>query len=317
MIGGRAVVVRVALIFSLIMISTIFSCQCHDDLCGSGRYRCSNFFDTSPRVHPVRYDFYNTSALFENGDLVVYSFFDELAAYSIPAICGSDSIKDVIFYNQHLGATNYSVYHTEYLPDPADFFNLVITPNKCCKLDTNFQMILEFGNGGPADENLVNAVSVAIDLQGISYITDVGDGSVKIYDAEGRFRGKWANLGRPVHVELFDDVVFILDTMAGCIGKYDMNGNHLGNIPGLADLHDFVSFGFTHDDGIWVIDQNGTRIVEVTISGQLKETKTGYYYQNTNYDFEAVICIEGQPGVFIVADRNANRLLSFSTGPID
>jgi hypothetical protein len=248
----------------------------------------------------------------------VYSVpYKEQVAYSITVICDSDSIKDIIFYNQMLAHTNYSTYHSEGLPVPNDFFILAITPNKCCKLDTNYQKIFEFGNLGPTDENLVNAVSVAIDLQGNSYIADIGDSSVKMYDATGRFQIRWANLGRPAHIELFDDVIFILDTMTGRISRYDMNGNHLGDIPGLSDFQDFVTFGFTYDGGIWVVDQHGTRISEVSFSGQLKEVKTGYCYEGVDYTFEYVTYIEGQPQVFIVADMGANRLLSFGTRPTD
>ena len=303
-------------IFSLLLVS----CQCHRDFCGSGRYRCSHFFDTSPNIHPIKYEGLNEAILFENGDLVRYDEdFRSQVKYSLSTICEVDSVRDVKFYNSLLTVINYSGQAPPHAtpPSPEEYFNVVIAPDRYFKLDTGFRVIGEFGNQGSPGQVLVNATSAAFDMQGNCYIADPGDSSLKIYDPNGRYLRRLENLGRPIHVKLFDDVIFVLDHRWGRVCRFSMAGDFLGELPGLWGFQDVIAFGFTYKDVIWVVDHGGTRIGEVEFSGDVQEIKTDYCHNDVGYSFQRVTDFDGIFNTFTIVDADANRVIAFSTGPTD
>lgn len=308
----KAVINKGALYYFIFLL-IFMSCRCNDRLCGAGRYRCSIFVETDPYIRPIKNDILNNLVLFENGMLIDYNFrFSDHDEIDLASICQSDSIRDFIYYNGHLNTIILSSRDSAGIPQPQDYFILVITPLKCCKLDTNFTLNFEFGFTGPPEENLIDATSCAIDIDGNSYIADRGDNSVKIFDIYGNFLTKWSNIGIPSRLKLFSNAMYILDSSADRIERYDMRGNYLGSQPGISQFSDITAFGFTYRDVIWIADMGGQRISELNISGQISEFKTGYCFNDVDYDFIDVFNIEGYVGVFEVMDRDANRLLAFS-----
>jgi hypothetical protein len=314
----RTIDLRVKLIVfgCLASLLMLFSCQCHDNLCGSGEYRCAIFFDTSPQVHPVESDILNNFILFENGILLTYNVdFGDRKLINIDSICGYDSTRDVIFYNENTESQIYTSPHQS--PSPSDYFTLIVLSNRCCKLDTNFNKISEFGVEGSPESILGDAVVGAIDLQGNCYIADRADSSIKVYDKNGDFFTRWPNIGIPVKIKLRDDVMYILDGSTDKIAKYTMAASYLGDQPGISGLSKIVAFGFTYKDMIWVADQDGTRLSRFSLSGKTMEVKTEYCHKDVNYSFGHISYIDGFLDVVELVDRDANRLLSFSRGAID
>jgi len=294
------------------------NCNCHDDLCGSGKYKCNYMFSTEEYGSPIKYDYRNHYTLFENGELIVFSdYFKDITQYSLSNLCENLTINDIAYYNNWLITRNHHSPDIDDTLTEEDYFIIVLTPTKAFKFDVEYNLLYGFGDSGSDNDRLINAVSIDIDLHGNSYIVDKTNSSVKTYDVNGLFRSKWSVTGIPTFIKIFDDNVYVLDKMTDTIKKYNFDGNFLGTILDGHSFNDVIAFSFESNNLLWVADLTGQRISQIDMQGTIKETKYDYCFNDITFQFIKIVSIDADVLLFFATDYESKYVLSFTTGPVD
>jgi DNA-binding beta-propeller fold protein YncE len=110
------------------------------------------------------------------------------------------------------------------------------------KFDPNGRFLAKWGGmadtRGQVDQRLGffwGPRDVALDSQGLVYVTDTGNKRVQVFDQEGRavraFGGEGSEPGRfkePVGLAIDSDVLYVADTWNGRIQRLDLQGSPLG-----------------------------------------------------------------------------------------
>jgi hypothetical protein len=301
------------LIYALLLSMPFLGCSCCDLGCGPGEYTGSIIETTEPRVHPIRFDNHEDFTLFVNGELTFRDWrAREIIVYPLGDICNSDSILDMAFYDDALVERNFSWNAYELQPAEEDQFYLALTPSKCCKLDSDFNLIAQFGNAGNGDSLLLNAISVDVNYRGNIYIVDASDGSLKAFDSEGAFLFKQSHLGLPSLIKDQDFYLFILDESTDTIRKYDYDGNYIATVLDTPFLDNIVSFSFGYENQAWVIDRDGLRVCLYDLDGMISEVKYDCCIDEKIYNFGKIVDITADFGLFAVVDYEYSRVVFFS-----
>lgn len=285
---------------------------CADDHCGSGIHNGWDLLSTMPYEKPVKYIDMKDAILFADGNLLQFEWkrrgVEHDSLFPLNEICNSDTICDVVFYDQALRSRNYgSLYNPVRITE--EQFILIVTPSKCCKLTPDFSFLIEFGNSGADSTRLISAQSVDIDYDGTVYVTDSGDNSVKIYDCNGNFSYSWTNIGSPDRLKLFNNLIYIADFSENTITAYDRERQFRSQI--IDPLFYSQMTAFAIDDGyVWVADLGGTRITRSPFSGDPEEVKYDFCYKDVIFTFEKVtnlVADEFLDNLQVIAtDMNAN-----------
>jgi hypothetical protein len=204
-------------------------------------------------------------------------------------------------------------------PSENEYFILVVTPSSCFKLDTGFDILSTFGDSGNTGECLIDARMADMDYEGNIYILDRGDNSLKKYDINGVFLQQWTFIGTPKFIDLFADDLYILDDSTDRIDKYNSIGAFKETIIDDPVLNDVTAFRIDKDGEVWVIDNNGKRIIKAFWGNHLSliETKTDYCYEDRTFDFQELVWVDPGFRSFVTLDKGSQYILIFCLQPVD
>jgi DNA-binding beta-propeller fold protein YncE len=92
--------------------------------------------------------------------------------------------------------------------------------------------INHWGAKGKADGEFDLVHDVVIDKRGYLYVGDRNNARVQIFDQNGKFLGKWPDLGQPwgLAYDAKQDVIYMCDGIANRILKVNMEGKALGYV---------------------------------------------------------------------------------------
>jgi hypothetical protein len=306
--------IRVIVLGCLATLLTLSSCICQGDLCGSGAYRCEFIYHVQTSAIPVIHNSDNHAILLSDGNLLRYDyFFKNEHLINLAEICGRTDVRDIAFFNFNLNFRNFSQPDLVFPPE-STFFIAALSPTTCFKLDTSFNFISSFSSDSGGNGTLINAVSMDIDLDGKTYISDLGDDAIKIFDRNGVFINSWRGPAMPIHLKIYNDKVYILDSTTSSIKAYDKAGNLLGTYLDQSGLSDVITFSF-HDAGsVWIADMNGQRVTLFDLTGDKREEKVDYCFNDVTYSFLRISSLDGTYGFLLVADKDADRILDFTLG---
>lgn len=106
-------------------------------------------------------------------------------------------------------------------------------------LDIDGKYISFFGEKGRGNGQLIGPQFIAFDSIGNVYVTDYGNARVVVFDPEGKplftFGTKNAvfpGFKAPGGIAVYDDVVYVADTITGAIHSFDTAGNYTGEFLG-------------------------------------------------------------------------------------
>jgi hypothetical protein len=307
--GEDQVVFRLLCTFSIIGMLLV---GCDDQRCGSGRFKCAFIYDVSTNGKPIKHDFRNRAILLSDNTMARYDlFYQNLRIIDLFPIVENRETGDIAFYNFNINFRNYREPPLYPIPDSTNFI-LLLCQEACFMLDTAYNAIRSFGIDGGGKEKLINALSVDIDVDSIIYISDAGDSYIKCYDFDGNFVNYWYAGGHPVFLKIYNDNIYIVDSLTSSIKYYDKYGVPLGTLVDSGQFESVVAFGFAYANRFWVADLNGKRITFMDSEGREIEVKTDYCFENSNYEFSQIKSLEADGSILIVTDKESRRILDFS-----
>ncbi len=296
--------------FSIPIICISSRCVPHDlAYCDDDEYACSSMLSTLPYRYPIDLDSYSDVVLFADGSLLTKVGSGDSELFSLKEICASDTICDIIFYDEDLEDRNYS----ESDPDidmPYDKFIVVVTPTKCCKMDSFDNVTLEFGNAGIDSVRLINAISADINYLRQIFVVDAGDNSIKIYDHNGNFLNRWNDVGYPYRVKIFNGKVLILDNSIDSIKRYNFEGDYLDTAMGSYRFDDITAFIPVSDNEFWVADMGGERLLLISSGYVRYEIRSDYCFWDFTFQIKEIVALDHRYSLRAV-DREGNYVLKF------
>lgn len=301
------------LLLNLLIVATIFIGCPRFDLCGEGDYQAQWVKSTVPMNHPVRYDADNEILLFESGTLVVYPFGPySKSQIDLEDLCGTTDIRDIGYYNQNLLFDDFSTGHIDSLEfEQEDYFIIVLARDRCCKLNSNYDFLFNFGNSGLGPQTIVDGIAVEINNLAEIFVIDRGDNSIKKYDLNGQYLARWSNIGEPLHLKIYDGFVYILDQLSSTIKKYDYNGNYVATVLDDSFYLDISYFDIPLTNSFRIIDDNGSRISDYYSNGRISEIKTEYCLDNNYFQFGRLVSTDNGFYAFYIVDCENNDIIKF------
>ncbi|HUQ95384.1 MAG TPA: peptidyl-alpha-hydroxyglycine alpha-amidating lyase family protein [Bryobacteraceae bacterium] len=108
------------------------------------------------------------------------------------------------------------------------------------------QYVQHWGKKGTGDSQFDISHDVAIDRRGRVYVADRTNARVQIFDANGKFLGKWTNLGNPwgLYYSSREDMLYMCDGIANRVIKLNMDGQVQGVLGAFGKAPG--SFDFAH-----------------------------------------------------------------------
>jgi hypothetical protein len=196
----------------------------------------------------------------------------------------------------------------------------VLAPDKCCLLRVPPVLYLEFGQDGPDSTRLFDAIALEIGLDGITYIIDAADSSIKVFGNAGHLMQRFPAGAEPYRIQLYENRLYILDKADNTIREHELNGAPTGRVLDSGTQGEITAFGV--QDGIFAVaDRGGKRLVLLSMAGEVYETWDDYCYRDIAFTFGEIANFhfyrwgnfEYHPwGNFIVVDRERNFLIDFT-----
>ncbi len=107
--------------------------------------------------------------------------------------------------------------------------------NRLSLLDSKGKFLTHYGKRGRGSGELIGPQYLAEDSYGNIYVTDYGNSRIVVFDADGNallsFGGKtdvFAGLKSPTGIIVYEDRVFVADSVTGGIYEFDRAGNYQG-----------------------------------------------------------------------------------------
>ncbi|HWD99269.1 MAG TPA: peptidyl-alpha-hydroxyglycine alpha-amidating lyase family protein [Bryobacteraceae bacterium] len=130
------------------------------------------------------------------------------------------------------------------------------------------EYLSQWGSKGSGDGQFNLVHDIAIDRRGRLYVTDRLNKRVQIFDSQGRFLGKWTDLGVPqgLYYAKDEDALYMCDGENSRIIKVDLNGHVLGvlgsfgKVPGKLDTPHYIAIDskgnlYSADFRNWRVDK--------------------------------------------------------------
>jgi hypothetical protein len=299
-------------IFLLVLISLILVGCPIRYYCGYGDFKCMQMLSTMPYAKPIKYETFNDIILLSDGQILAFDDHEitEPVSYDMKQICSTDTICDFEIYNHFLGNRIYDFGAPQSFPDSSDFI-LILTWDKCVKLDAWNSPVLEFGNSGTQATRLINAVSISINFTGEIFIADAGDNSIKKYDSNGNFITRFS-ADPPKQINIYEDRLFVLSNIENTIKAYDFDGSEIPVEINLDNCQNIIAFDLFDTDSMVLADNGGTRVSIVNFSGELMEAKHDYCFMDVNFPFGKITNIEYlYNDLFYCVDHLGQYILKF------
>jgi DNA-binding beta-propeller fold protein YncE len=102
--------------------------------------------------------------------------------------------------------------------------------SRVVKFNRNGDYVLHWGKKGTGDGEFDLPHDVALDSRGRVYVADRGNKRVQIFDGNGKFLGKWTDVGTPwgFHYVARENVLYMCDASNSRIVKLSLDGRILG-----------------------------------------------------------------------------------------
>ena len=102
--------------------------------------------------------------------------------------------------------------------------------SRVVKFNRNGDYLSQWGRKGSADGEFNLVHDVVLDSMGRVYVADRENARVQIFDQDGKFLGKWTDIGAPWGLSYVpgENVLFICDGVNDRVEKVDLNGHVLG-----------------------------------------------------------------------------------------
>lgn len=115
--------------------------------------------------------------------------------------------------------------------------------SRVIKFNKNGEYLTHWGRRGTGDGEFNLPHDVCLDSRGRLYVADRANQRVQIFDASGKFLGKWTDIGAPwgLYYVAREDAIYMCDGNNNRVVKLDLNGRILGvlgsygKIPGRFD----------------------------------------------------------------------------------
>jgi DNA-binding beta-propeller fold protein YncE len=106
--------------------------------------------------------------------------------------------------------------------------------SRVVKYSKDSEYLLHWGRKGKADGEFDLVHDVTVDGSGRVYVSDRSNARVQIFDANGKFLGKWTHAGSPygLHYVARDNAMYMVDGLNNRVLKLDLEGRVLGTFGG-------------------------------------------------------------------------------------
>lgn len=96
------------------------------------------------------------------------------------------------------------------------------------------EYVQHWGKKGTGDSEFDIAHDITIDRQGRIYVADRTNSRIQIFDASGKFLGKWTNVGQPwgLYYISRENAIYMCDGRDNRVVKLDLDGRILGKLSG-------------------------------------------------------------------------------------
>lgn len=119
--------------------------------------------------------------------------------------------------------------------------------SRVVKYNRNLEFQSKWGSKGTADGQFNLVHDVALDAKGRLYVADRNNARVQIFDQNGKFLGKWANVGTPwgLAYSRKEDAIYMCDGVNDRVQKVNLDGQVLGTLGGHGKVPG--TFDFVHN----------------------------------------------------------------------
>lgn len=104
--------------------------------------------------------------------------------------------------------------------------------SRIVRLNKDGEHLRHWGTKGTGDGQFNLVHDVAVDSRGRVYVCDRTNSRVQIFDADGKFLGKWTDLGQPWGITYRDNALYMCDGLNDRVVKLNLDGQILGVLGG-------------------------------------------------------------------------------------
>src|SRR5262249_53845290 len=152
--------------------------------------------------------------------------------------------------------------------------------SRVIKFTHDGEYITHWGRKGTGDGEFNLVHDVVLDSKGRVYVADRTNQRVQIFDANGKFLGKWTDIGAPWGLDYVarEDAIYMCDGLNNRIVKLNLEGQVLGVLgsygktPGKLDFAHSIAVDST--GAIYVVEIKNWRVQKFAVPGR-NETRSG------------------------------------------
>jgi DNA-binding beta-propeller fold protein YncE len=133
--------------------------------------------------------------------------------------------------------------------------------SRVIKFNKDGRYLLHWGKKGTGDGEFNLVHDVTLDARGRVYVADRSNSRVQIFDANGKFLGKWTDVGQPwgLYYAAKEDAIYMCDGLNNRVVKLNLEGQILGTLGSYGKTQGH--FDFAHN--IAVDGEGGIYVVEI------------------------------------------------------
>jgi DNA-binding beta-propeller fold protein YncE len=143
--------------------------------------------------------------------------------------------------------------------------------SRVIKYTKDGEYLTHWGSKGTGDGQFDLVHDVCVDSRGTVYVADRTNARVQIFDANGKFIGKWTDIGNPwgLHYVKSEDMIYMADGHANRVVKLNLDGQvkgvlgSFGKAPGKFDFAHHIAVDST--GAIYVVEIKNWRVQKFTV----------------------------------------------------
>jgi hypothetical protein len=289
-------------IIVLITFAVSLSCGLRVERCGSGIYYCSKLISSRPYLRPVHQigEGYRPWMLLADGKVIGNE--GQTHVFDLKQLCSADTI---VF--------------ADIFPDE-DFIDLdsrviAISSSAIYDIDNFNNVVAQFGDSGPDSTRLHRVIHASLGEDKI-YVIDAADSTIKIFDYYGQHVQTTRACSDPQRIKCYDEHVWLLDRSDESIREYNSQLQPSGRFLSNDLFNDIVDFDIA--SGLLVVaDHGGTRVVVVTLDGEIIDDKSTYCCKYIDFELGRVIDIRSTYFGFNLVDIENSFLIYFGDSEME
>ena len=138
--------------------------------------------------------------------------------------------------------------------------------SRVIKFNRDGEYLTHWGKKGNADGEITLSHDVCLDKRGRVYVADRSNSRIQIFDGDGKFLGKWTDVGQPwgLYYVAKEDAIYMCDGSANRVVKLNLDGQVLGvlgsygKVPGKFDFAHAIAVD--QEGGIYVVEIKNWRV---------------------------------------------------------